>query len=77
MPTTLRDTVSAEVRAELGRRRMSQQALADLLGEGQWWVSKRLTNQNPFTLEDLERIAVALGLPPQHFMPAETTAGAA
>lgn len=69
MPTTLRDTVSAELRAELGRRRMSQQRLADLLGEGQWWVSKRLTNQNPFTLEDLERIAIALDLPPQHFMP--------
>lgn len=68
MPTKLRDTVLGEVRAELGRRRMSQQALAALLGEGQWWVSKRLTKKNPMTLEDLERIAAALDLPPQHFM---------
>jgi transcriptional regulator with XRE-family HTH domain len=68
MPTDLRDTVTAEVRAEMARRRMSQTALAELIGEQQWWISKRLTRATPFTLEDLDRIAQALGLPPTFFM---------
>ena len=68
MPTDLRDTVAAEVRAEMARRRLSQTALADMLGEQQWWVSKRLTRSIPFTIEDLDRIAKALELPPEHFM---------
>ena len=68
MPTDLRDTVAGAVRAEIARRRMTQQGLADLLGVGQWWVSKRLTRSIPFTIEDLERIATALELPPAYFI---------
>jgi transcriptional regulator with XRE-family HTH domain len=68
MPTDLRDTVSAEVRAEMARQRLSQQALAGRLGEKQWWVSKRLTRSIPFTIEDLERIAAALDKPVTHFL---------
>lgn len=68
MPTDLRDTVAGAVRAEMARRRMTQQGLADQLGVGQWWVSKRLTRSIPFTIEDLERIATALQLPPAHFL---------
>jgi transcriptional regulator with XRE-family HTH domain len=68
MPTDLRDTVAAEVRAEMARRKLTQTALAALLGEQQWWVSKRLNRVIPFTIEDLDKIATALELPPTHFM---------
>ncbi len=68
MPNDLRDTVAREVRAEMARRGLSQDALAKMLGERQWWVSKRLTRKIPFGIEDLDRIAQALDLPPEHFM---------
>jgi len=74
MPTDLRDTVATEVRAEMARQRLSQQALAERLGEKQWWVSKRLTRSIPFTIEDLERIATALEKPVAHFIAAERVA---
>lgn len=41
---------------------MRQADLAELIGERQNWVSKRLTGDVPMRLDDLERIAQALGV---------------
>jgi transcriptional regulator with XRE-family HTH domain len=73
MPIQLNNTVAAEIRAEMARRRMTQQRLADLLGEQQWWVSKRLTRAIPLSIDDLDRIARALDLPPSFFLSAVTS----
>lgn len=63
-PTRLRDTVAAEVRAEMGRRAMSQVTLAGLIGMSQQSLSERLRGKTPFTTDDLEKVAGALGVHP-------------
>lgn len=60
--TSLRELVAEDVRAELARRRLSGSALAVLLGQSQKWVSRRLSGEVAFDVDDLERIARALGL---------------
>ncbi len=56
--------VAATIRAELARRRISQSALARELGMAQTAVSRRLTGQVPFDVNELHAIANHLGLPP-------------
>lgn len=56
----LSDIVAEEIRVEMARQRLSQVDLADLLREGQPWVSRRLRGATPISVDDLERIAVAL-----------------
>ena len=52
--------VAAEVRAAMGRRRVSGIQLASLTGISQNYIAKRLRDEAPFTLNDIERICVAL-----------------
>lgn len=59
-----REQVAAELRAHLARRRLSGRALAKLLDENQTWVSRRLAGQVPLDVDDIQRIAEALGLTP-------------
>ena len=65
-PTTpdLSGAVAAELRAELGRQRVTVRALADKLGRPRSWVQRRLSGE-VLTLDDLHLIATALDLDPR------------
>lgn len=54
--------VAAEVRAELGRQERNGSWLASELGVSEVWVSRRLRGITKFTVDDLVRIADALGV---------------
>src|SRR5262245_18815116 len=58
----LSDRVAAEIRAWLGRSRIPGAELARRLGVSGAWVSYRLTGTQTIDLDDLERIAAALGI---------------
>ena len=62
------DTVRLAIRLELTRAGMTQQQLAGLLSEHDSWVSRRLTGITPLTVDDLDRIAYAMGLPVATFL---------
>lgn len=51
---------SAEIRAEMSRRRISGTRLAAAAGLSQSYMSHRLRDQAPFTLNDIEAICAAL-----------------
>jgi len=59
---SLSDRVAEEVRAMMARRRVSGRELARRLDVSAAWVSYRLTGTQPIDLNDLERIADALGV---------------
>jgi len=63
-PSGLRLAAAEEVRALMGRRRMSQTALADVLGVTQTQVSKRLRGVIPFDIDEIERLAEYFGVDP-------------
>ena len=73
----LRESVLVAVRVEMARRRMSQTRLAELTGLGQGYISRRMTGATPFDVDDLEKVAAALGVPPAVFFPAAAPATAA
>lgn len=54
--------VIIEIGAMLGRKRMRQADLARALGVGPMWVSDRMTGRTRLTIDDLDRIATALGV---------------
>ncbi len=58
----LSDAVSEEIRALLGRRRMSQAGLARMLRVSPTWVSLRLSGKQPIDVNDLAEIAAALNV---------------
>lgn len=80
---SLSELVAEEIRALLGRRRMSQASLARQLKVSPMWVNYRLTGTQPIDLNDLERIATTLGVTVFDLLPREpegrmvTTAGSA
>jgi transcriptional regulator with XRE-family HTH domain len=57
---SLSERVAEEVRAMLGRKRVSGNALARDLGVSPMWVSTRLTGRQEIGLDDLDRIARSL-----------------
>lgn len=66
--------VAAEVRAEMARQRITQQALADQLGWPQSRLARRLADTTlnapiPFDVPELVLIADALGVPLAQFLP--------
>lgn len=61
-------TVAAEIRAELGRQRLSQTDLARRLGVSRPWVSRRLSGQTALSIADIARIADDLGVAVTHFV---------
>jgi len=72
--------IAAEVRAEIARQGISQQALAERLGWLQNRLSRRITDGKtsvPFTVVELAAVAAALGVPLTQFLPAEAVASAA
>jgi Helix-turn-helix. len=54
--------VSAEVRAILGAKRLSGKKLAELMDLSQNYVAKRLRDEAPFTLDDIDLMVDALDL---------------
>lgn len=74
MTSSLPQTAATEVRAEMGRQRMSQAALAELLGRSQTYVWRRLIGEVPFDLAELELIANKLGVPASQFLPTDVAA---
>jgi transcriptional regulator with XRE-family HTH domain len=57
------ESVSGEIRAQLGRTRMTQQQLARRLGWAPSQLSRRLSGIVPFSTAEIDRIADALGIP--------------
>lgn len=68
---TLSERVAEEIRVAMTRRRRSGVWLARQLGVSTAWVSYRLTGNQPIDLNDLERIAGALGVTVLDLIPAE------
>ncbi len=68
--------IAGEIRAEMARQGMSQQALADRIGVGQPYISRRLAPDATVAVDvvDLVRIAEALNVTPQKFLPVEVAA---
>lgn len=63
-PSRLTDRVADEVRANMARARMTQTELALVLGLTQSAVSKRLRGKIAFSVDELEKVADALGVHP-------------
>lgn len=59
---SLARSVSAALRGELARHRMSGAAVSLAAGLSQTYVSKRLRDEVPFTLNDVELLCKALGI---------------
>jgi transcriptional regulator with XRE-family HTH domain len=59
---TLSELVAEEVRAQMGRKRMSQAQLARGVGKTEMWVSLRLRGKQAIDLNDLMAIATVLGV---------------
>lgn len=75
---TLTDLVAAEIRSWLGRLDVRPAELARRMGENDQWLSTRLKGRTPINLNDMHRIAKALGLQVHQLMPPpEVAAGAA
>ena len=69
-PSTLADSVAAEVRAQLARRQSTGTALANAIGKSEMYVSRRLRGETPFDLIDLEQAARFLGVAVADLLPA-------
>lgn len=65
----LSDLVAEEIRALMGRRRISGAELARRLGVSQMWVSYRLNGKQAIDLNDLARIARVLRVEPSDLLP--------
>jgi transcriptional regulator with XRE-family HTH domain len=73
--TKLNAAVAAEIRAILARRGWKQSQLAERLGVHEMWVSRRLRGVNAISVDDLERIAAALGIKPANLLGLAEQAG--
>ncbi len=69
-PSTLADSVAAEVRAQLARRQLTGMALANAIGKSEMYVSRRLRGEVSFDLIDVEQAARFLGIAVADLMPA-------
>lgn len=67
---TLTSLVAAEIRAWMGRLNVRQSELARRMGESDQWMSMRLKGRTPIDLNELQRIANALGIQAVELLPA-------
>jgi len=78
-PTEQRDSLTArvaeEIRALMARKRITGAALARMLDVSQMWVSYRLNGRQPIDLNDLARIADALGVGVVDLLPRDQRTG--
>jgi transcriptional regulator with XRE-family HTH domain len=68
---TLTERAAAEIRAELGRQNISRTELARRMGVERMWLYHRLSGSTLLRVDDIERIAAALGVPVAQLLPAE------
>ena len=61
-PTTYSEIVRDEIKAECGRRGISQRRLSLALGMAQQSISDRWRGRTPWTLDEVERLESVLGL---------------
>lgn len=66
---TLTSLVAAEIRALMGRQDVRQSELARRMGESDQWMSMRLKGRTPIDVNELQRIAVALGVRVHELLP--------
>jgi transcriptional regulator with XRE-family HTH domain len=59
--------VRTEIAVWMRRRGLNQTQLADRIGVHQTWVSARLTGKTGISVEDLELLGRALGVPAAEF----------
>jgi transcriptional regulator with XRE-family HTH domain len=64
----LQDHVASEIRAELGRRNLSQHHLARGIGWTDAKLGRRLNGQVPWSVADVELIASVLDVPRSQFL---------
>jgi transcriptional regulator with XRE-family HTH domain len=69
-----REAVAGAVRSAMSELGITQQNLADATGLKQQYISRRVTGETAFDVEDLALIAAALGVPVASLMPADQTA---
>lgn len=67
MASSYSERVAAEVRAEMARQRRTQGDIAAALGWSQQFLSRRLTGDQPFALDEIEALASELGVPISQF----------
>lgn len=68
MTDTLNGRTAANIRAELARRRITQEEFAEQLGMGRTSVTAMLSGQTAITLPKLERIAAVLEVEPSKLL---------
>jgi transcriptional regulator with XRE-family HTH domain len=70
---TLAESVAAKVREELDRQDISYRELGRRLNVSIAYVSRRLSEQADvqFRVDELEKVAAALGVPVTQFLPGE------
>lgn len=73
--TRLRELAAEEIRVILARRRMSAAELSRRTGIRQQALSRRMTGETAFDLDDLERIAEVLGVSVADLLPTGRTRG--
>jgi DNA-binding phage protein len=61
-PSPLARAFSSHVRVVMAQQRVTAQALAEKTGLSRSYLGKRLRDEVPFSLNDVEAISVALGL---------------
>jgi transcriptional regulator with XRE-family HTH domain len=66
---TLSERVAEEIRAMLGRKRVTGREVARRLKVSSPWISQRLTGHTEISLNDLERIAAALDVEVAELLP--------
>jgi DNA-binding Xre family transcriptional regulator len=58
----LRESIAGEIRVAMVRRQVTGVTLAQALGKSQAYVSRRLSGDTAFDVDDLETIAATLGV---------------
>ncbi len=71
MTSSLPGRVAAEIRAELGRQKLSQAELARRLGKTEMYVSRRLADGTSLDLGDVLAIAALLDVEPAALLTTE------
>lgn len=70
---TLSDQVATEILGLMGKRRINKAEMARRLGEKPDWIGRRLNGRQDFSLEDLQRVAVVLGVDAADLLPKSVT----
>jgi transcriptional regulator with XRE-family HTH domain len=68
MVSSIAERVTANVRAEVARKRVSQSDLAEALGLSQQAASRRLLGKVEFSFTELEAVAKLLEIPFEAFL---------